>query len=226
MGAMKVLIVDDHLAFAEAVGVRVGAEPDIEVVGCATTGIQAEHVAREQEPDIALVDVGLGVENGLELVARLRSSQPDLRVVVITCHDDAETACAAINSGASGFVTKDAEPAELLEAIRRVHRDESWIPPRLLTGVLRGLKKSSRDLTSDEVLISGLSPREREVLALMVSGLDRAGIARRLFLSTNTVRTHTQNVLAKLGVHSSLEAVSVALRGGLRPPETTDAQTS
>lgn len=214
--AVRVLFVDDHRVFVDAVSAVLEAAGDIEVVRRATTMAEAEALAASVRPDVVIVDVDLGREDGLLLTQRLRAEHPEIRVVVLTCHEDAATACAAVRAGASAFVPKVAAVQDLVQAIRGVQRGESWIPPSLLTAVLRALQAPAREKSPEEQAIALLSAREQEVLALLAAGCDRATIARRLFVSQNTVRTHVQKVLAKLGVHSSLEAVGIALRAGLR----------
>lgn len=212
------LVVDDHRVFADALSIRLQSEPDLEVVAKAATAAEAEAAAGAHKPDVAIVDADLGPADGIDLARRLRARHPRLRLVVLTCHDDGRTASAAVRAGASAFVTKGAAAEDLVEAIRAAHRGESWIPPHLLGDVLRELQVDEPRVSPEEEALARLTPREREVLLLIVAGCDRATVAERLFLSPNTVRTHTQNVLAKLGVHSSVEAVGVALRAGLRPP--------
>ncbi|MBW3548202.1 MAG: response regulator transcription factor [Actinobacteria bacterium] len=223
MCPIRVLIVDDHLAFARAVALRLQAEPDLEVVGCRRSAAEGEASARSMDPHVVLADLELGTDDGIDMVARLRSGNPRLRVLVLGSEEDAVVACAAIRAGASGFLTKAVPVDELVRAVRGVGRDETWISPRLLTDVLRKLQELPQ-VSGEQALVEALSRREREVLSLMMAGLDRSEIARRLFLSANTVRTHTRNLMAKLGVHSSVEAVSLALRAGLRPPRPADAQ--
>jgi len=208
----QVLVVDDHRAFAGALAARLSAEPDVHVVaavvGCAEAlaTLAAEHV------DLALVDLTLGADDGLELVRAMRDRQPDLVVVMVTEVDDDAAATAAVRFGVSGWVLKHAPVEDLLRVLRGVLAGESWYPPRMLTGVLHRLVRPA----DEDGALGRLTPREREVLACMVDGLDRQGIAERLYLSSNTVRTHVQNMLSKLEVHSGLEAVAVAVRAGLR----------
>ncbi|MGH2727302.1 MAG: response regulator [Actinomycetota bacterium] len=212
MKAIGVLIVDDHRVFAEAIGSRLRAEPDIRVVGQAHTAAQALDAVETLDPDVVLMDVELGADDGIELTARLHASYPSLAILVVTFLADPVRAGQAIRAGASGWVTKDAPTEELLGAIRGVAVGESWIPPRLLTGVLRELLMTRRLVDEDEERLARLTPRERSVLEMMADGLDRSSIAERMFLSTNTIRTHVQNIFAKLHVRSSLEAVALALR--------------
>jgi len=212
MNPVRVLIVDDHRVFADAIATRLAVEPDMMVVGIAGNGREAQMASEELRPDLVLMDVELTGEDGIEVAERLREGRPDLVVVVVTCLSDPARVRDAVRVGAFAWVTKDAPVDELLSAIRGAMRGESWIPPSILTGVLRELLVTQREVGEDEERLSRLTPRERHVLECMADGLDRIAIAERLFLSANTVRTHVQNILAKLQVHSSLEAVALALR--------------
>ncbi|MEV4972798.1 response regulator transcription factor [Streptomyces scopuliridis] len=160
--------------------------------------------------EAALVD-------GISLVAGVRSSQPSVRTVVLAEKDDPHRAAQALQAGASGWVAKDCSLQRLLAVLRGVLRDETHLPPALLTGVLRELTAARKHRTESERLVESLTPREREVLRCMVAGLGRKAVAERLFLSPHTVRTHMQNVLGKLGVHSTLAAVALARRAGVGP---------
>lgn len=212
MKAIRVLIVDDHRVFAEAIGARLQAEPDLRVVGQANTAAQALDAVETLGPDVVLLDVELGGDDGIDLASRLHATYPSLSIVVVSFLTDPVRVGQAVRAGAAGWVTKDAPTEELLGAIRGVSAGESWIPPRLLTGVLRELLMTRRLVDEDEERLARLTPRERSVLDMMADGLDRSAIAERMFLSTNTVRTHVQNIFAKLRVRSSLEAVALALR--------------
>ncbi|EKX65769.1 response regulator transcription factor [Streptomyces ipomoeae] len=158
-----------------------------------------------------------GLVDGISLVAGVRSGQPSVRTVVLAEKDDPRRAALALQAGASGWVAKDCSLSRLLTVIRGVLRDETHLPPALLTGVLRELTAARKHRTESERLVESLTPREREVLRCMVAGLGRKAVAERLFLSPHTVRTHMQNVLGKLGVHSTLAAVALARRAGVGP---------
>lgn len=155
--------------------------------------------------------------DGIWLVGAVRSAQPGVRTVVLAERDDPRRAAAALQAGASGWVAKDCSLVRLLAVIRGVLREETHLPPALLTGVLRELTAARKHRTESERLVESLTPREREVLRCMVAGLGRKAVAERLFLSPHTVRTHMQNVLGKLGVHSTLAAVALARRAGVGP---------
>ncbi|MFJ5547758.1 LuxR C-terminal-related transcriptional regulator [Streptomyces sp. NPDC093225] len=160
-----------------------------------------------------------GPPDGIALVASVRGAQPAVRTVVLAERDDPRRAALALQAGASGWVAKDCSLSRLLAVIRGVLREETHLPPALLTGVLRELTAARKHRTDSERLVESLTPREHEVLRCMVAGLNRKDVAARLFLSPHTVRTHMQNVLGKLGVHSTLAAVALARRAGVRPVE-------
>lgn len=214
---IRVVVGDDHRAFAEALALRLAAEPDLDVVGIGLTGSDVVSLTESSRPDVVLLDYELGRDDGIDLARRLRESQPAVRVVVVTCHDSTTVASLAVRAGVAGFVAKDANTEELLGAIRGAVQGETWVSRRLLGGVFANLLGTPASRTPEEAAIAQLTSRELEVLKHMMAGYDRATTARALFLSTNTVRTHTRNILAKLGVHSTLEAVALAARAGVRP---------
>ncbi|MGW1913952.1 LuxR C-terminal-related transcriptional regulator [Streptomyces sp. NPDC002076] len=246
MVRIRVLVVDDHRIFAESLAAALAAEPDVEVsaAGSGPAALRClERAAGEgRRFDVLLVDADLGghvpgsrpavpvpvqegneegLVDGLSLVAGVRAAQPAVRIVVLAEKDDSRRAALALQAGASGWVAKDCSLSRLLTVIRGVLRDETHLPPALLTGVLRELTAARRHRTESERLVESLTPREREVLRCMVAGLGRKAVAERLFLSPHTVRTHMQNVLGKLGVHSTLAAVALARRAGVGPAELT-----
>jgi DNA-binding NarL/FixJ family response regulator len=299
MGRIRVLVVDDHRIFAEALAAALAAEPDVEV-GAAGSAAAAERAleraaAEGRAYDVVLIDADLGAEtagararpgaepaeearrrqapaappprrsaapttvarpadqlraeqlrseqlrsdqlrpeqlradqlraaspppDGITLLGRLRRAHPGLRAVVLATADDPHRAARALHAGATGWVAKESSLARLLAVVRGVLRDETHLPPALLTGVIRELTTARRDRTESERLVDTLTPREKQILRCMVAGLGRQAVAERLYLSPHTVRTHMQNVLGKLGVHSTLAAVAVARRAGISPAES------
>jgi DNA-binding NarL/FixJ family response regulator len=217
-GNTRVLIVDDHQVFADALSWRLSAEPDLEIVGVAASREAALRAIDLRRPDVVVLDVELGDDrDGLALLRLMQERDPAPNVLVVTAHDDPQTASRAMSAGARGFVPKDTPAENIAAVVRGIVAGETLVPPRLLTDVISYLRDASGARNEWQERITRLTPREREILALMVSGMDRVAIATRLYLSINTVRTHNKNILAKLQVHSSLEAVSVALRAGIRP---------
>ncbi|WNF31245.1 response regulator transcription factor [Streptomyces sp. C11-1] len=244
MARIRVLVVDDHRIFAESLAAALAAEPDVDVsaAGNGPAALRAlERAAAEGRAyDVMLVDAELGaltpdgapavavpaprqgepgLVDGISLVAGVRSGRPAVRSVVLAEKDDPRCAARALQAGASGWVAKDCSLQRLLAVIRGVLRDETHLPPALLTGVLRELTAARKHRTESERLVESLTPREREVLRCMVAGLGRKAVAELLFLSPHTVRTHMQNVLGKLGVHSTLAAVALARRAGVGPAD-------
>ncbi|MGW2563896.1 LuxR C-terminal-related transcriptional regulator [Streptomyces sp. NPDC001514] len=244
MVRIRVLVVDDHRIFAESLAAALAAEPDVDVAaagsGPAALRCLERAAADGRRFDVMLVDADLGVApapaapivaravpdngeggfvDGISLVAAVRSARPAVRSVVLAEKDDPRRAALALQAGASGWVAKDCSLQRLLTVIRGVLREETHLPPALLTGVLRELTAARKHRTESERLVESLTPREREVLRCMVAGLGRKAVAERLYLSPHTVRTHMQNVLGKLGVHSTLAAVALARRAGVGPAE-------
>jgi DNA-binding NarL/FixJ family response regulator len=214
MRPIRVLIVDDQALFAEALAARLGAEPDIEVLPVAHDIRRATALIATESPQVVVLDLVLGEESGLDALDLLRRRYPDVRVVVLSGVTDIDPMVTALRRGAVGWVPKT-ESADLVSSvIRGAAGRGGWIPPAVLGEVLRRLLNGG-GIDSDD--LSELTPREREVLRCMVDGLSRPEIAGRLGLSANTVRTHTQNLLAKLDAHSALEAITVAMRAGMRP---------
>jgi DNA-binding NarL/FixJ family response regulator len=211
----QVVIVDDHEDLLEAVADLLGGAGwgPITTAASAADGFVAVERAR---PDVAVVDLAVSGGEGMHLLHRLRGMHDPPNVVVLTSSSTVDQAVASIRAGARAFVPKTASPQDLVDALTAVESAGAWVPSVLLGGVLTALLEPAAP-TEWEQLVAGLTRREREVLELMVAGFDRPSIARQLEISLNTVRTHTKNILAKLGVHSSLEAVSVALRAGVRP---------
>ncbi|MFD6973610.1 LuxR C-terminal-related transcriptional regulator [Streptomyces sp. NPDC059979] len=242
MVRIRVLVVDDHRIFAESLAAALAAEPDVDVSaagsGPAALRCLERAVAEGRRFDVLLVDADLGAvagavpaqrepgagppqpaPDGIALVAGVRVTHPGVRTVVLAERDDPRRAALALQAGASGWVAKDCSLSRLLAVIRGVLREETHLPPALLTGVLRELTAARKHRTDSERLVESLTPREHEVLRCMVAGLGRKDVAARLFLSPHTVRTHMQNVLGKLGVHSTLAAVALARRAGVRPAD-------
>jgi DNA-binding NarL/FixJ family response regulator len=222
MEAITVLVVDRERAVAQAIAHRLDAEAEIAVVGRSHSASSATEEAERSRPDVVILDEGVANGRLAEITARLIDADPTApvrrtRVVVTSDHDDVHRAYESVRAGASGVVTKASGVEEMVQAIHCVASGESWIPRRLLTGVLDQFRFHSAD-PADDARMRSLTVREREVLQYMLAGFDRARIAERLMLSVNTVRTHTQNILSKLGVHSSVEAVSIALQSGLSRP--------
>lgn len=212
MDAVRVLLVDDHPVFAHALAARIGSEPDLAVGPVAHTVGQALAELARGRATVIVLDLMLGSESGLAVLEHARTEYPDTKVIMLTAVDSVDAVVEAVRRGAGAWLPKSVDVAQLIRVIHGVARGEAWIPPALLGAVLTRLTEP--DPAGPDPL-APLTAREREVLQCMVDGLSRAEIARRLYLSTNTVRTHAQSLLIKLGGHSALEAVAIAQRAGM-----------
>ncbi|MFD5830421.1 response regulator [Lentzea sp. NPDC060358] len=203
---IRLLIVDDQAAVRDALAVMLDLDPGITVVGTASDGQQALAAVRELTPEVVLMDLTMPVMGGAEATAALRASHPDLPVVVLTTFDDDQSILAALRAGARGYLTKDADRGTIVQAVRGAHAGSAILDPavqsRLLDLASRGpATPAGVDLTA----------REREVLDLIGEGLRNQEIARRLFISEATVKTHINNLFAKAGLRSRADAVRLAL---------------
>jgi DNA-binding NarL/FixJ family response regulator len=201
-----VLIVDDHRMFSESLAAD---EDGIDVLGVAATGADAIDMVNRLHPKVVLMDYQLPDQDGVAVTVQVKRQNPSVMVVMLTGSAEDRVLLAAIDAGCSGFLTKDRAAAEVVHAVRAAAVGEALISPALLARLLPKLNRTQRSLGED------LSDREREILGLLARGMTNKVIAAELFLSVNTIRNHVQSVLAKLGAHSKLEAVSTAVREGI-----------
>lgn len=213
MTPTRILIVDDHALFAEAIRLTLDAQ-GVDVVGIVHTveeGLEAVHRLR---PDVALVDIGLPDGSGLVLGERILEDLPETKVVALSALGDPRAVRDALKIGFHGYIIKDTSISRFVSAIEAVLSGEVVVP-RALAPRVAG--KQSSDEQAVALLVDQLTPRERQVLELLVEGASGQTIARTLGISPNTVRTHVQNVLTKLQVRSRLEAATFAVRHRIVP---------
>ncbi len=217
MDPVRILLVDDHLMVTEALASRLSAAMDLWVAGrCTTADPNLLDIVRGLRPDVITIEVEpLGPAVG-EVLQSLVAARPEAKVVVLSADHDIDHALAAARAGIAAWVAKEQGAAELETVIRGVHQGYSWFPPEMLGPILRELRGDVGRAHEHENLLDVLSPRERDVLLSMMDGKRGRQIAQDLLISTDTVRTHTRNIFAKLDVHSRLEAVRVARAAGLR----------
>jgi DNA-binding NarL/FixJ family response regulator len=212
---INVLIADEQSLFRQAVRSALETEDDLTVVAEAGDGLEAIEAADRFSPHIALIDTELPKVNGISATRTMRERVPGCKVLVLSNHQDQAALFDAMQAGANGYLTKAIPLAELIEATRAVLRGETIVPPAMLGDLLSQLVQSKE--RQNEVLrrLSRLTRREREVLALLVEGADNDLVAQRLVISPETARTHIQNILSKLDVHSRLEALALVLRNNI-----------
>jgi len=208
---IRVLIIDDHEVLASSLALVLDAEEDITTAGVATTLEQARAMIDSVQPDVLLLDHRMPDGDGVAAIPSLQALRPSLGVVVLTASSADHVLMAAIEAGASGFLSKTRSLDEVTAAVRAAAAGESVISPEMLARLLPRFGRG-KPHTADE-----RTEREREVLALVAEGLSNAAIAERLVVSVHTVRNHIASLSAKLGAHSKLEALSIALRRGLLP---------
>jgi DNA-binding NarL/FixJ family response regulator len=211
---VRLLIVDDHGMFADSLRLVLSAEPDLTVVGTAATLAQARAMVVSSEPDVVLLDHRLPDGLGVDSIGELKALRPDTKVVVLTAAAEDSMLVTATEAGCAGFILKTSPLDELVAAVRTAAAGEIMVSSDLLARLLNRLHHQYERPPHD------LTTREREILELIAEGLTNGAIAKRLFISVNTVRNHVQSVLAKLEAHSKLEALSVAIREGLIEPPT------
>lgn len=208
---IRVLIVDDHVMLAESLRGLIDGQPDLEVTGVAHDVQGAVDVAAQSPPDVVLMDYGIPDGDGLRGARLLKEQHAGVTVLVFSGYGSASLVAEAIEAGCDGFVRKTASGDELLAAIRRAASGEAVFSATDLLAATQLLRSPKRG-------VSELSERELEVLQLLVGGASTDAIAASLFVSSHTVRSHVRHILEKLGAHSKLEAVAIALRTGIIAP--------
>jgi DNA-binding NarL/FixJ family response regulator len=215
--AVRVLLADDQALVRGGFQMILDARPDIEVVGQAADGREALDLAARLRPDVVLMDIRMPVLDGLEATRRLVSSGSSSRVIVLTTYELDDTIFAALRAGASGFLLKDATPADLVDAVRVVARGDALLAPSVTRRVLDRMLTQPVAAPAE---LRELTDREVEVLRLVASALSNAEFAGRLQLSETTVKSHVSSVLRKLGLRDRVQAVVLAYDVGLVRPRS------
>jgi DNA-binding NarL/FixJ family response regulator len=209
--AFRVLVVDDHLMFAEAIKLLLANEDGIEIAGTVGTGEDAVELARETCPEVVLMDIDLPGIDGIEATRQIRAICPQTQVVIVSAFEQASVMARAVEAGAAGFVPKTSATDDLVDVIKRAAAGEMVLPSGNISEVLTNLQRAANSRSDAGRLLAQLTRRELGVLRMIAQGRSTAEIAKDLFISPFTVQTHVKNILAKLGVHSKLVAVTIAL---------------
>jgi two-component system, NarL family, nitrate/nitrite response regulator NarL len=216
MQAIRVLLIEDHAVVQAGLRLLIESRRELVVVGAATNHADALALAAREQPHIILLDLDLGIENGLDLLPGLLATAGQARVLILTGVRDVNEHHQAIRQGAMGLVLKEQAPDVLLKAIEKVHAGEVWLDRAMLARVLSEMVAGgARPVNTVAARIARLTEREREVIALVNEGLKNKQISDRLSISETTVRHHLTSIFAKLGVESRLELVIFAHRHGL-----------
>jgi len=214
-GPIKVLVVDDQPVFTEMLRVVLDMQEDIKVVGMAFTGDEGLKLAIETQPDVLLVDYHMPGMSGLEVIQQLREAGEETTVVVLTADTGEAVMAEAIAAGAAGYITKQQALSEVVQAVRTASEGEPVVPPFMIPRILSHFHHQQQREQQAEMLKARLSAREIEILEQLARGKSNDAISEIFVLSPNTVRTHIQNVIKKMGVHSKLEATTLALQLGI-----------
>jgi len=208
----RVLVVDDHEMFSEALELLLRRQPDVRLIGSARDATEALGML-EDEPDVVLMDLDMPGINGIEATRQIREAVPNAKVVLLTAVQSPEIIADALAAGACGYVPKTRAVDELMDVVRRAAAGELVMPERDLAAVVEQLRGSRP--TTGELALRRLTPREAEILRSLAAGETTTQIAEALGISALTVQSHVKSILAKLGVHSKIEAVTLAWRHGL-----------
>jgi DNA-binding NarL/FixJ family response regulator len=212
---VRVLLVDDHRMFAEALELLLAGEHRVEIVGSTGTGEEAIELTAASRPDVVLMDIDLPGMDGIEATRRIRADAPDTQVVIITAYQDPSVVARAMEAGACGFVPKTQAADRLVSVILDAAAGEIVVPAGGMATLIRTLEALQRARNDTGRLLGQLTSRELQILQAIANGKSTAEIGTELFITNATVQTHVKNILAKLGAHSKLEAVSMGLRHGV-----------
>jgi len=210
---ISVLVVDDHRTFAEALALAVQLEKGLAVL-VAASGREAVEIAERDRPDVVLMDMEMPGMGGIAAIRRINETHPAAHIIVLSAHDDDLIRARALEAGAVGYISKLTPLSEIADLVRRAHRGESILDEAEIERLTRLLRHRRHQEATERQRANRLTARQTEILQLIADGVPGQEIARLLNMSPLTLRTHVQNILTRLGVHTKIEAVSVALRHG------------
>jgi len=215
---ITISMIEDHQILVDSLSLMLRYEPDIEFLGSAASLESGRSLIENTTPDVLLLDVGLPDGSGLDLIPEVKQASPDTNIVVLTSLKDETTLMRVVDSGISGFVSKDSQLSDLLITIRKAAEGEIVMPTSLLVGLLMRMPRDKGAAYQDDRGWERLTTREQEVLERLAAGKTGDEIAEELHIAPLTVRTHIRNLMAKMGVHSRLEAVTFGMKNGLINP--------
>lgn len=215
MDELRILLVDDHSLFRKGIAALLTAQPDIQVVGEATNGLEAIERARELVPDVILMDLTMPKCDGLEATRLIKQELPHVHIIILTISDEDRNLFTAIKNGAEGYLLKTLEPNELYEMLTKVRYGEAPISGKLAVKILQEFRQTQQNPPSAINLPDALTVREIEILELVVQGATNSEIAKALYITENTAKIHLRNILEKLHLQNRIQAAVYAVREGL-----------
>ncbi len=217
MANIRLLLVDDHEVVRTGLRMLLESQQKMEIVGEASSGYEALKLCHELEPDVVVMDLTLPDASGIEITRQIKQALPQVNVVALTIHEEQEYFFEMLKAGASGYIPKRAAPEDLVSAILAAHSNEVYIFPSLAKVLVHDFLDRKGD-DAQKNLPEGITPREGEVLDLLVQGLTNEEIASLLTISKHTVARHRENIMRKLNLHNRSELVKYAIRKGLIEP--------
>ena len=214
MDKIRLLLVDDHEVVRAGLRMLLEHQPDMEIIGEASTGAEALQLAGQLQPDVIVMDITLPDISGLEATRQIKLAQPTAAIVALTIHEDEQYFFEMLQAGAAGYVPKRAASEDLISAIRAAYNGEIYLYPTLAKALVSDFLSRSHTEPEDNAL-EELTPREMEVLELLAGGYSNDEIAEHLVISPHTVARHRENLMRKLGLHSKSELVKYAIRKGI-----------
>ncbi len=215
MKVLRILLADDHILFRKGVAAVLASRDDLEVVGEAGDGLEAVERARETVPDIILMDINMPKCNGLEAVKSIKQEMPHVRIIMLTVSDNDRDLFTAIKNGAEGYLLKNLEPEQLFEMLEGIRRGEAPVSGRLAAKILNEFRQPRENFDHLKITRNELTPRESQVLELIVQGATNKEIATALSIAEDTVKIHLRNILEKLHLQNRIQAAVYAVRQGL-----------
>jgi DNA-binding NarL/FixJ family response regulator len=214
--AIKILLADDHAVLRQGIKALLETDPEFRVVGEASDGFQAVTEADRLQPDVVLLDYSMSGLDGLQATRRIKQKNEQIRVLILTQHEDEEYVLETLRAGAAGYLVKDLTAETLFEAIRAVARGESYLSPRVSRRVIQ--QATGRGLPGEGAYPRELTPRESEILRLLADGATAKEVGRALNISTKTVETHRTHIMKKLGLKNRADLVKYAIRRKIIQP--------
>ena len=215
MNKISILIADDHSMMREGLKQILELESDMAVVAQAANGEEAVRLAKEKKPDIILMDINMPGMNGVQAIKELKQGTDAYKVIVLTIHEDREYLFKTLQVGADGYVLKDAEPSVLIEAIRSVHKGQSFIQPNMTRELVREFNRVTL-YEKEKYEENKLTPREIEVIGLIAEGMINKEIAKTLYISEKTVKNHVASIFRKLNVSDRTQAAIYAFKHNIK----------